>query len=272
MKKAIEEIEHCQRTMIFVTLVDISYIEKIQMKGSFMMGNAMWHLVTQSDAVSKGVLFMLLGMSMICWTIFMYKLIIFRVKLNQLNNAVTKLSSIKSFIQLTEQLAAWHTTMPGYFLTKNIHMLKSLLIHEQLPTDQVNQLEQHVNQTIDDVLHTEEQHIPFLSVCASVAPLLGLFGTVWGLVHAFIRISEQQSADIATVAPGIAEALITTLAGLMVAIPAVTMFALLSSYIKNIEKQLVKLADVFMHLAQQYYRTPSLHAVQQSSHATQLAE
>ena len=71
-----------------------------------------------------------------------------------------------------------------------------------------------------------------LSVSAAVSPLLGLFGTVWGLVHAFVRIGELQTADIATVAPGIAEALITTLAGLMVAIPALVMYHYVANKIR----------------------------------------
>ena len=73
------------------------------------------------------------------------------------------------------------------------------------------------------ILH-DEAYVPILSSCAAVAPLLGLFGTVWGLIHAFLQISQTQVADLATVAPGISEALITTLAGLMVAIPALIMY------------------------------------------------
>ncbi len=79
--------------------------------------------------------------------------------------------------------------------------------------------------------------------------MLGLFGTVWGLVHAFVSISQKQSADIATVAPGIAEALITTLAGLMVAIPALVMFVYLNTMVKDIEQKSMNLADRFILIA-----------------------
>ena len=82
-----------------------------------------------------------------------------------------------------------------------------------------------------------------LSVSAAVSPLMGLFGTVWGLIHAFVRIGELQSADIATVAPGIAEALITTLAGLMVAIPALAMYHYVANKIRATERQLFVCAD-----------------------------
>ena len=63
--------------------------------------------------------------------------------------------------------------------------------------------------------------LPLLATTAGVSPFIGLFGTVWGIVHAFMEISHQSSASIAAVAPGIAEALITTAVGLFAAIPAV---------------------------------------------------
>ena len=87
--------------------------------------------------------------------------------------------------------------------------------------------------------------MPILYSCAGVATLIGLFGTVWGLVHAFIRIGEKQAADIATVAPGIAEALITTLGGLMVAIPAYVMFHFLSVRVRALESHYHTFVDMF---------------------------
>ena len=85
-------------------------------------------------------------------------------------------------------------------------------------------MQRYLAQTVDVVMAHEESYVSLLATSAAIAPLLGLFGTVWGLVHAFMSIHELQSADIATVAPGIAEALITTLVGLMLAIPALVMF------------------------------------------------
>ena len=118
---------------------------------------------------------------------------------------------------------------------------------------EIESLQQQIEQSVDDILQTEEAYLPFLFTSASVSPLLGLFGTVWGLVHAFIRISEKQSADIATVAPGIAEALITTLAGLLVAIPALVMYHYLTSEIRIIERQLFILVDKFTFIVQKLF-------------------
>ena len=106
--------------------------------------------------------------------------------------------------------------------------------------------EQNGDHIYADIIEQEEQYMPVLYSCAGVATLIGLFGTVWGLVHAFVRIGEKQSADIATVAPGIAEALITTLAGLMVAIPAYVMFHYLSVQVRKLETQLNTFVDITM--------------------------
>ena len=66
-----------------------------------------------------------------------------------------------------------------------------------------------------------EQSVPFLATVGSTSPYIGLFGTVWGIMNAFLALGAMQQATLATVAPGIAEALIATALGLFAAIPAV---------------------------------------------------
>lgn len=65
------------------------------------------------------------------------------------------------------------------------------------------------------------KHLNFLSVVASTSPYIGLFGTVWGIMHAFLALQDVQQATLSLVAPGIAEALVATALGLFAAIPAV---------------------------------------------------
>jgi len=74
-----------------------------------------------------------------------------------------------------------------------------------------------------------ERKLVYLAVASSVSPFVGLFGTVWGIMRAFAAMGTQGSASIASVAPGIAEALVTTVAGLAVAIPAVVGYNVLAS-------------------------------------------
>ncbi|KPA20131.1 Biopolymer transport protein ExbB [Shimia sp. SK013] len=76
----------------------------------------------------------------------------------------------------------------------------------------------------------EMQHgLPILATVGSTAPFVGLFGTVWGIMNAFIEIAAQQSTNLAVVAPGIAEALLATGLGLLAAIPAVVFYNKLSA-------------------------------------------
>ncbi len=66
-----------------------------------------------------------------------------------------------------------------------------------------------------------DSNLPFLATVGSTSPYVGLFGTVWGIMNSFLGLAQQQQATLATVAPGIAEALIATAMGLFAAIPAV---------------------------------------------------
>ncbi|ANT61766.1 MULTISPECIES: protein TolQ [Roseobacteraceae] len=74
-----------------------------------------------------------------------------------------------------------------------------------------------------------QRGLPVLATVASAAPFVGLFGTVWGIMHAFIEIAAQQDTSLVVVAPGIAEALFATALGLVAAIPAVIFYNKLSA-------------------------------------------
>ncbi|MFU7529494.1 protein TolQ [Qipengyuania sp. ASV99] len=83
----------------------------------------------------------------------------------------------------------------------------------------------------------------FLATTGSVAPFVGLFGTVWGIMNSFFQIGAQQSASLAVVAPGIAEALFATAIGLFAAIPAVIAYNRFSHAVNQYEARLQRFAD-----------------------------
>jgi biopolymer transport protein TolQ len=87
--------------------------------------------------------------------------------------------------------------------------------------------------------------LPVLATVGSTAPFVGLFGTVWGIMHAFIEIGQTQSTSLAVVAPGIAEALLATGLGLLAAIPAVIFYNKLSSDSDRIVASYEAFADEF---------------------------
>jgi len=96
------------------------------------------------------------------------------------------------------------------------------------------------NATESQILRLENALV-FLSTAATASPLIGLFGTVWGIMNAFREISASGSANLAVIAPGISEALITTAAGLTVAIPA----ALAYNYFNNCIRVMATEMDAF---------------------------
>ncbi len=85
----------------------------------------------------------------------------------------------------------------------------------------------------------------FLATVGSVAPFVGLFGTVWGIMNSFFQIGQQQNSSLAVVAPGISEALFATAIGLFAAIPAVIAYNRLSHRVNSFEAVLQRFADRF---------------------------
>jgi biopolymer transport protein TolQ len=90
-----------------------------------------------------------------------------------------------------------------------------------------------------------QKGLPILATVGSTAPFVGLFGTVWGIMNAFIEIAEAQTTNLAVVAPGIAEALLATGLGLLAAIPAVIYYNKLSSDSDQIVSGYEAFADEF---------------------------
>ena len=89
------------------------------------------------------------------------------------------------------------------------------------------------------------QRLNFLATVGSVAPFVGLFGTVWGIMNSFFMIGAQQNSSLAVVAPGISEALFATAIGLFAAIPAVIAYNRFSHRVNTLEAQLQRFADRF---------------------------
>jgi biopolymer transport protein TolQ len=92
------------------------------------------------------------------------------------------------------------------------------------------------------------QSLTFLATCGNTAPFIGLFGTVWGIMSSFHAIGLKGAASVATVAPGIAEALIATAAGLAAAIPAVMAYNYFLSRVRRLEGELTAFANDLLPL------------------------
>jgi biopolymer transport protein TolQ len=95
---------------------------------------------------------------------------------------------------------------------------------------------------IIDSLHQLEKNLVVLSTVTTASPFIGLLGTCWGIMDAFMGIGETGSANLSVVAPGIAEALIVTIAGLGTAIPALVFYNMLTNRVRALENEMESFA------------------------------
>jgi biopolymer transport protein TolQ len=98
-----------------------------------------------------------------------------------------------------------------------------------------------------------ESRVPLLGTTASAGPFIGLFGTVWGIMNSFRNIGAKGAANLATVAPGIAEALVATAIGLMAAIPAVMAYNFFSRRIRVIASEMETFSSDFLNIVRRRF-------------------
>jgi biopolymer transport protein TolQ len=202
-------------------------------------------LILQSGIVAKGVLLVLLGFSLACWTIIFLKLRTLRRIDRQDERFLRLFRDSKNLAATFEDcrrlpfspLAA--VFRDGY--RELSHSLKGNpgpgdagAKGAEIPTDD---LLPRVSRTLRHASLREvsalERALIFLATTGNITPFIGLFGTVWGIMDAFHGIGMTGSANLGAVAPGIAEALITTAAGLAVAIPGVMAYNYFLNRIKG---------------------------------------
>ena len=108
-----------------------------------------------------------------------------------------------------------------------------------------------------------EANLSFLATVGSVSPYVGLFGTVWGILHAFTGLASLQQVTLATVAPGIAEALVATAIGLFAAIPAVVAY---NRFARDIDRVAIKLETFIEEFSNILQRNLGAHSTTPSGH------
>lgn len=211
--------------------------------------SAMWQLVQQMDFLAILILVSLFCLSIVCVAVIAFKAITFCKHKKQFKTLSQRVRHIKSLSDVVTIGKEINTGLGGGLIMQildNVHTLSKN--NAPLSKSEYEQLEVQANQTIENMLHNEEMYLPLLSTSSAVGPLIGLFGTIWGLIHAFVDISQEKSADIATVAPGMAEALIVTLAGLIVAIPAMIAFHYFSNELRKFEYHMYAITDKILSI------------------------
>jgi biopolymer transport protein TolQ len=138
----------------------------------------------------------------------------------------------------------------------NIFKTGLMAVRENQDPQNYDIVEKEIRRAADDEVESMEYGVPFLATTGSAAPFIGLFGTVWGILHAFWKIGRTGTSSLAVVGPHIAEALIATAIGLAAAIPAVIFYNVYTNKIRLISKNLDNFSDDLIdRLQKEYYQT-----------------
>jgi biopolymer transport protein TolQ len=178
------------------------------------------HAVLQATLVSKAVLILLIFLSIFSWAYMAGKWISLR-KAFRLATTGLDLFDNAGGLDASLPIITEDMNSPLYGITRRgvreFNRINKTGDAERLLNDNVRRA---LRYGIDEEMARLKSSLAFLATTANTAPFIGLFGTVWGIMYSFQAIALMKSVSIATVAPGIAEALIATAVGLFVAIPA----------------------------------------------------
>ena len=206
---------------------------------------SVYKLVLNSSIFAKIILLVLLNLSIVSWAIMLQKYFFISTYKSELSRFLKTLTKQANPAHIENSCAHFSSgsakTMP-ILLLRLIQTNKggNLLIS---PGPIVNNVAMHEANKLTKWMEV-------LAASANISPLIGLLGTVWGVMYSFINIGQMGSANIAAVAPGIAEALITTIAGLCVAIPAMAGHNVLTGVINECLDFLDRISEYALSVVQ----------------------
>ena len=208
-------------------------------------------LVLHASIVVQLVMLGLMLTSLASWTVIFSKLFGLR-RLRRGNEAFEQeFWSGKNLNDLFSSASgnAERSTMERIFASGMREFLK-LRERRQESQAQLDGARRAMRASLQRELDMIEGNVGFLASVGSVSPYVGLFGTVWGIMHAFVGLSNVQQVTLATVAPGIAEALVATAIGLFAAIPAVVAYNRFARDIDRMAIQLESFIEEFSNILQ----------------------
>ena len=214
-------------------------------------------LIIHAGAVPKAVLGLLALMSMISWFVIGSKWLYLSRAYRRSIRFVEKFwdSSLDDMWKAAE--TAPPSPVSEVFRAGYLELIKLRKRHAQAQTGaqteesglgDIESIERALSRARTMAITEMENKVPFLATTASAAPFIGLFGTVWGIMNSFRNIGAKGAANLATVAPGIAEALVATAIGLVAAIPAVMGYNYLSRRIRVISAEMETFTNDFLNI------------------------
>ncbi len=224
-------------------------------------------LIARSTPISKAVLLTLALMSVGSWAIILYKLWVFRRSEQQSNSFLEVFRRSSKFSEV-QAVCRSLTESPLVGLFQSGYAELTAQLRQTTPDDlAANPKAGAARPTLKSLTAVDralmrasvvevnklESRITFLATTASIAPFVGLFGTVIGIMMSFQMIGETGSTNLAAVGPGIAEALIATAFGLVAAVPAVVGYNHFSNRVRLFASQMDDFAMEFLNIAERNF-------------------
>ena len=207
---------------------------------------SMWALFARATLTVKLVMVLLVGASFWSWSVIIQKHILFRNARREAARFDRAFWSGEPLDQLYEEIGPTPAGRSERIFAAG--MTEWHRSHRQdggLIANATSRIDRSMDVAIAKEAEVLQKGLPVLATVGSTAPFVGLFGTVWGIMNAFIEIAAQQNTNLAVVAPGIAEALLATGLGLLAAIPAVIFYNKLSADSDRIMAGYEAFADEF---------------------------
>ena len=217
-------------------------------------GTDVWHLVVGAGPVVQGVLWLLVGFSVLSWAVIITRFRVLwaaRRENAQFAELFWKANSLSVAYTQTKHLS--RSPLAAVFRLGYAELGKVMRLSGRegsLPKEVVDNLRRALSRGQAAEATRLAKSVTFLATCANTAPFIGLFGTVWGIMDAFRSIGTTGAANLATVAPGIAEALVATATGLFAAIPAVVFYNHFNRRIEVLEAEMDSFAQDFLNLVE----------------------
>ena len=215
-------------------------------------------LIAESGWVARSVLITLLTFSLVSWAIIIYKGLVLHRARSQSDTFLgvfrksTKFSEVNS---VCSQLKA--SPLTGVFQAGYVEVNQQVRAGGEESSRPVVRSLEALSRSLARAATGEvtrlERRMSFLATTASVTPFIGLFGTTWGIMNAFGDIGRMGSANLAVVAPGISEALVTTAMGLFAAIPALVFYNHYASKVKVLNAMMDDFALEFLNIVERNF-------------------
>ncbi|MEL6644319.1 MAG: protein TolQ [Pseudomonadota bacterium] len=207
---------------------------------------SMWGLFLRATITVKIVMIILVLASFWAWAVIIQKLFDYRRARAQADMFDRAFWSGQPLDELYDQIGDRpRTASERVFVSGMVEWRRSHRDDGGLIAGAQSRIDRSMDVAIAKEAEGLNKGLALLATVGSTSPFIGLFGTVWGIMHSFIEIAKQQSTNLAVVAPGIAEALLATGLGLLAAIPAVIFYNKLSADSDRIVSGYEAFADEF---------------------------